>query len=121
MTQRPYHSGGVELSIWILKIKRALTLLAVWSLGGYCAFLAWTAWQEYGERRQELSAARAEYKQRLEHYGQVLAEGESLRGDEQYQKDLLKKRFGYTEPDETPIVIVRDNASHDDTVKSDTP
>ena len=105
----------------LLKIKRAFTLLAVWSLGAYCVFLAYSAWQEHSERSRELASARAEYQQQLQQYGHILAEGESLRGDEQYQKDLLKKRFGYTEPDETPIVIVRDNASYDDQAKPNTP
>jgi hypothetical protein len=102
------------LSIWIPKIKRALTLAAVWSLASYCAYLAFGAWQEHKLRETELRAAREDYDARLQEYSKLLAEGDALRGDKQYQKDLLKKRFGYTEPDETPIVIVRDNNASDD-------
>ncbi|MCC7478641.1 hypothetical protein IT575_09325 [bacterium] len=98
------------MSIWT-KIKRVLSLLAVWAVAGYSAWMAYSAWQEFQQRQAELAGAQADYKQQLDDYGRLLAEGDALREDKQYQKDLLKKRFGYTEPDETPIVIVRDNAA----------
>ncbi len=108
------------MSIWT-KIKRVATLLAVWAIASYCAFMAWTAYQEHQQRESELAAARENYDQQLQDYSRLLAEGDALRDDKQYQKDLLKKRFGYTEPDETPIVIVRDNAARDDQPAIQTP
>lgn len=110
------------MSVWLPKIKRALSLAAVWLVAGYCAWMAYGAFREHEQRTAELGRMRADYESQADGYAKLLAEGEKIQGDKQYQKDLLKKRFGYTEPDETPIVIVRDNQdSHEQAPGEHTP
>jgi hypothetical protein len=89
------------------KIKRALCVAALWLLAlGSCG-LALGAYRQYSQARSDLDVLRRTYDSQMQDYGRLLAEGEQLREDRDYQVKLLKKRFGYTEPDETPIVILK--------------
>ncbi|MCH7472434.1 hypothetical protein IIA79_05725 [bacterium] len=91
---------------WLAICRRAAVLSIVWGLAA--VLLVRTAESLIAQRRlsQEVSALRSEYDQKLQEYSQLLAEGDRIQNDKQYRIDLLKKRFGYTEPDETPIVII---------------
>jgi hypothetical protein len=89
------------------KIRRAISVAAVWSLALASLGLAFGAYVQHREAKAELDKLASLYDSQMQDYGRLLAEGEQLRGDKDYQIKLLKKRFGYTEADETPIVIVK--------------
>ena len=93
---------------YITGIKRLLLLAAVWT----CAVLAGIqAVRVYAHRQavaREVSSLSSQYDDTLQVYAGELAEGDRLEKSAEYQKDLLKKHFGYTERNETPILILPD-------------
>lgn len=86
-------------------IKRAAVVMLVWALALLMLGRAVASAVDYVQLKGEVSQLDAEYQARLEDYTALLAEGEKIRGDEHYQVELLKRNYGYTEPDETPIIV----------------
>jgi hypothetical protein len=65
------------------------------------------AW-EHQRLSREVRSLQQDYAENLDAYAAQLAENERIASDEERQVELLKERFGYTEPDETPIIILKD-------------
>lgn len=91
--------------------QRALLLIVVWSLAVALAVQAVRSCITHQRLVREVAAMQADYQHKLADYASQLAEGERLKSDKQYQVDLLKKRFGYTRPNETPIIIEREEGA----------
>jgi cell division protein FtsB len=90
----------------VLKLAgRAAILLLIWSLATVQLYRAVAGAIEHRRLSREVTALQAEYQGRLDEYTAVLAESERLRSDPEAQKQFLKGKFGYTERDETPIVV----------------
>ncbi len=85
--------------------KRAAVVLGIWMLALLQLGNAVACAVNYVQLKGEVRQLNAQYQARLEDYTSLLAEGEKIRHDPQYQVDLLKKNYGYTEPDETPIIV----------------
>jgi hypothetical protein len=86
-------------------LKRAAVVLAVWLLALLTLGRAVASAVSYVQLKGEVKRLDAQYQARLEDYAGQLAEGEKIRHDQQYQVELLKQNYGYTEPDETPIIV----------------
>ncbi len=73
-----------------------------------CAVLYRTGEAFFAHRqlRAEVAQLEHEYEEQLEELGQVLSEEDRLKNDAEAQKQILIDRFGYTRPDETPIIIL---------------
>jgi len=90
----------------MMALRRLVTLTLVWGLAAFYGIQAVAAMIEHRQLRNELAQLHSQYDNDLENYSNELAHGERIRKDEQYQIDLLKKNFGYSEPDETPVIIL---------------
>jgi hypothetical protein len=86
-------------------LKRAAVVLVIWGVALLQLGRTVASAVDYVHLKKEVTSLDAQYQSRLEDYGGLLAEGEKIRGDRAYQVDLLKKNYGYTEPDETPIIV----------------
>jgi hypothetical protein len=86
-------------------LKRAAVVLAIWTIALSQLGRAVASAVGYVHLKHEVSTLDAQYQDRLQDYGSLLAEGEKIHHDKAYQVDLLKKNYGYTEPDETPIIV----------------
>lgn len=82
-------------------------LAAVWLGAVYFAVLAGSAIIEHRIVANDVAALRARTKLEFEAYSKELAKGERLRTDKEYQASILKGDYGYTKPDETPVIILR--------------
>jgi len=87
-------------------VQRVLLLLFFWGLACLVSVRAVAQAVEHRQLARETAQLNAQYQQQLQEYAKLLAEGERISNDHDYQIELLKKRFGYTAPDETPIVIM---------------
>ena len=87
--------------------QRVALLLLVWGLA--CAVSVRAVAQAVVHRNlvHQTAQLESQHQQLLEDYAKLLAEGERIANDHDYQIELLKRHFGYTAPDETPIVIMR--------------
>ena len=86
-------------------LKRAAVVLAIWVVALLQLGRAVASAVDYVHLKKEVSTLDAQYQAKLENYSGLLAEGEKIRHDKAYQVDLLKQNYGYTEPDETPIIV----------------
>lgn len=86
--------------------QRVLLLLFIWGLACLLSVRAVAQAVEHRRLVRETAQLDRQYQQQLKDYARLLAEGERLANDHDYQIELLKKHFGYTAPDETPIVIM---------------
>jgi hypothetical protein len=86
-------------------LKRAAVVLVIWGLALLQLGRAVASAVDYVQLKNEVSALDAQYQAKLEDYSGLLAEGERIRNDRDYQVELLKENYGYTEPDETPIIV----------------
>jgi hypothetical protein len=89
-------------------IKRLLLLFAVWTCAILIGYQAFHAYLKHREVAQAVAGLNSQYDTKLQDYAGELAEGERLECSADYQKELLKKQFGYTERNETPIIILHD-------------
>jgi hypothetical protein len=85
--------------------RRAAVVLAIWVLALLQLGRAVASAIDYVQLRGEVKQLDVKYQARLEDYSSLLAEGEKIRHDSKYQVELLKQNYGYTEPDETPIIV----------------
>jgi hypothetical protein len=85
--------------------QRALLLTIVWGLAAAVVVQAAISFVEHRRLANEVASLGQRYTQQLDNYAGHLAEGERLKHDTEFQVELLKNRFGYTRPNETPIVI----------------
>ena len=99
----------------LLVVGRVLLLLIIWGLAGAVSVRAVAQAVTHRRMLRETAVLQQEYDALLEQYAATLAEGQRLSSDHDYQLELLKQEFGYTAPDETPIVILR----QDDAAKAD--
>ena len=83
-------------------------LIAIWSLAGLALAAAARSYSANRAKAAEVAELEARYGQEMDDYASVLLRGEKLAEDQDFRIRLLKDRFGYTEPDETPIVILED-------------
>jgi cell division protein FtsB len=86
-------------------LKRAAVVLVIWGLALLQLGRAVASAVDYVQLKNEVTALDAQYQAKLEDYSGLLAEGERIRNDRDYQVELLKENYGYTEPDETPIIV----------------
>lgn len=85
--------------------QRALLFIAVWGLAAAMLIQAVRSCIQHQRLARQVAGLQQQYDQQMKDYAGQLAEGERLNNDKDYQIELLKKRFGYTRPNETPIVI----------------
>jgi hypothetical protein len=86
-------------------LKRAAGVLLVWGYATLWLGKAVACALDHYQLRKEVGTLGAQYEDKLADYSGLLAEGEKIRHDRAYQVDLLKQNYGYTEPDETPIIV----------------
>ena len=89
-------------------LKRLLLLVAVWTCAILIGYQAVRAYLQHRAVSQAVAGLDADYNDRLQVYASELAEGQRIEGNAEYQKELLKKHFGYTERNETPIMIIHE-------------
>lgn len=85
--------------------QRALLLVLIWGVAAAVVVQAACSFITHQRLVRDATAMRADYDKKLADYAAQLAEGERLKHDKQYQVELLKQRFGYTRPNETPIIV----------------
>jgi len=101
------HAIPVVARIWRAIVRVSLFLL-IWSMAVVVARQALDQVWEHQRLSREVHSLQQDYAQHLDDYAEQLAENERIANDEERQVELLKQRFGYTEPDETPIIILKD-------------
>jgi hypothetical protein len=99
---------GFEMKKTVSHILRSLALLLVWGLAAFTLSIAYRSYSRNRAVAQEVSRLQSDYTSQMDAYAGVLVEGDKLENDHDYRIQLLKDRFGYAEPDETPIVILDD-------------
>jgi hypothetical protein len=87
-------------------VGRALLVLLVWSLALVALLRSVEMVIEHQRTSARVAALRQQYEEQLRDYADLLAEGEHIVNDEEYQVKLLKERLGYAQPDETPIIVL---------------
>jgi hypothetical protein len=92
--------------------QRALLLAIIWGLAAVVLAKAVYSCVVHERLAREVAQLGRQYDKQFAEYGELLVEGEKLKQDDDYKVSLLKKRFGYTRPNETPIVVLRDDAAH---------
>jgi hypothetical protein len=100
------HAVPVAVRIW-RAILRVTLFLLIWSAALAVANQAVHLALEHQQLSRDVQALEMEYETSLDSYAGQLVENERIKSDEERQVELLKKRFGYTEPDETPIIILK--------------
>ena len=108
MTAATRGKSPSKLARVLLVTRRAIILLAIWLVASIAAVRAMGSMLEHRRLASEVAVLENEYQCQIEEYTQLLTEGDRIENDHNYQIEILKKRFGYTEPDETPIVILPD-------------
>lgn len=101
------HALPVAFRIWRAVLRVSLFLLiwvAAFGVGNHAIGLA----LEHQQLARDVHELESAYQESFDRYAEQLAENERIMSDENRQIELLKKRFGYTEPDETPIIILKD-------------
>lgn len=91
-------------------VTRLILFASVWTAA---VLIGWHALELSISRNQlkaEVEEMQREYSGQLEIYAGLLAQIEKIETDHETQIELLKKQFGYAEPDETPIVILRQDS-----------
>jgi hypothetical protein len=92
---------------YLAGVKRLALLLAVWACAILIGYQALHAYLRHREVCRAVASLNTQYDSKLQNYAGELAEGDKIAGSADYQKELLKKHFGYTERNETPIMILR--------------
>lgn len=100
------HAVPLVTVIWRAACRVTL-FFAVWVLAVVVAIQAVGQVLEHRQLAREVETLEQDYAQQLDTYAGQLAENELISNDEETQVELLKQRFGYTEPDETPIIILK--------------
>jgi len=80
-------------------------VLAIWAIALLQLGRAVASAVDYVQLKHQVRTLDAQYQDKLQDYSSLLAEGEKIHHDRAYQVDLLKQNYGYTEPDETPIIV----------------
>lgn len=96
--------GGVRRKLQVLQ--RALALGTAWAAAAYFAALAAGAATAHHKLDREVRDLRARAADEFASYSNELARGERISKDKDYQAGLLKENYGYTKPDETPVIII---------------
>lgn len=90
----------------ILQIaQRALLLTVVWGLAAAVLAQAVVSYVEHRRLAREVAQLKQRYDEQFDNYAGHLVESARLENDTEYQVELLKNRFGYTRPNETPVII----------------
>ena len=90
-----------------VRLKRIALLAVIWGLALAALCRAASEYMEHRRLARSVAEMKSQYAAELSDYAALLHEGERLETDEKYQVELLKQRFGYTRPDETPIVVLQ--------------
>lgn len=85
---------------------RFMLLIAIWGLVIHFTSRASVTYIEYRKASSELSQVSAEYDRLFHDYSEQLWEGERLKQDKEYQRQILKDSYYYFEPSETPLIVV---------------
>ena len=93
------------MKIRLRLILRALLLLAVWAAAGYAAYCGGQRLVEHRKVSSDVTRLSSDYDTTVSNYAGLLVEGKKISSDPNYQVHLLKQRFGYARPNETPIVV----------------
>ncbi|MBN2081625.1 hypothetical protein JW859_05375 [bacterium] len=87
---------------------RVTLFFAIWTAAIAVTVSAVRQAEEHRRLAAEVDELEARYEDEFDAYAEQLAENERIATDEEKQVELLKERFGYTEPNETPIIILKD-------------
>jgi hypothetical protein len=93
------------MKIRLRLLLRALLLLAVWGAATYALCCSVHHLTEHRQLAADVTSLDADYNRRVSDYAGLLVEGHKISNDPDYQVRLLKQRFGYARPNETPIVV----------------
>lgn len=94
------------LARYLPAIRRGIMLLAVWACAMVVCAKATEMIVEHSRKSAEVAQLEVQYNSKIQEYAGLLAEEEKINTDPSKQVDILKENYGYTLPDETPIVIV---------------
>lgn len=101
------HNERAALNIW-RTVKRATVFLLIWITAGFVVKHAVCQAINHQRLSTEVRCLETDYQDEMNEYAEVLAENERITSDHDTQIAYLKDKFGYTEPDETPIIILRE-------------
>lgn len=87
-------------------VKLFLAALVTSIIAGTVLYRTGEAFLAHRRLKAEVTQLEQEYESQLQELGQVLSEEDRLKHDTEAQKQILIDRFGYTRPDETPILII---------------
>jgi hypothetical protein len=99
------HATSTLERIWRATVRVSLFFL-VWTVAVCAVTQAVAQGLEHRQLTMEVQQLEQEYDAQLATYADQLAENERIANDRERQIELLKDRFGYAEPNETPIVIL---------------
>lgn len=94
-------------------IRRGILLLAVWACALFLCAKAAQAINLHNRKSAEVAELEEQYNAMVQEYAGLLAEGEKIATDPEKQIGILKDHYGYTLPDETPIVIVTEQSGEE--------
>jgi hypothetical protein len=84
---------------------RGLALLVVWGAAVYAAHCSAVHLAEHNRVAHAVARLSDDYNRSVSDYAGLLVQGQKITSDPDYQVELLKRRFGYARPNETPIVV----------------
>lgn len=103
------HSGK-SVSVVLRLVTRVLLFAGIWTAAILIGWHALKLSISRNNLKAEVQELQSEYNGQLESYAGLLAQIEKIETDHETQVELLKNQFGYAEPDETPIVILRQDS-----------
>ena len=89
-------------------ILRSIMLVLIWGLAVTASVRAIDGLVDHRYLAGTVYKLSQQYDERLSQYARLLVDGERIANDREYQIELLKRRFGYTERDETPIIVIEE-------------
>jgi hypothetical protein len=93
------------MKIGLRLLGRAIVLLGIWTGAGFAAVSCFQRCVEHRRMTADVHRLSKDYDRSMSDYAGVLVEGQRISDDPDYQVHLLKQRFGFSRPNETPIVV----------------
>jgi hypothetical protein len=109
-TNRYDAHGGLYMGLDFGALRRRLLLGFIWLIALGASARAVTALVEQQQLRHDVARLAQQREQQRQDYLKLREENMRLATDRPTQVELLKHNFGYTELDETPIVITLDDS-----------
>ncbi len=91
-------------------IRRGIILVLVWACALFFCVQASQIISDHDRKAAEVAELEKQYEAKVDEYVGLLAEGEEIISSPKKQVGILRENYGYTLPDETPIVIVTEQS-----------